>query len=469
MSISPVPRLLAASLVALLTAASSWAQTTYTWTGDAPTNAWSEAQNWSVTSGSGSPPPPSDLTNTLLVLAGNTQTTNVLDQNLSANRLTFDANAGSFVVGGGSTLTLGTGGIAINSNNNQTMTANLAAGATTSWLNNGTGVFTAAGTVDTGGFQITVGGAGNSVYGGAISGTGGLTKNGNGTVTLTGNNTFTGVSNVLSGALVVGPGGSISSTEDTSAIGVVGSGTFSVAAGGSVSTTVIALGTGRVEGTGSLTAVSLGALEGNGDPGGIIRGGVNGVGTLTVTDLIFGTGATQSFRITSAGTPAGVNTGGSSGGSPGNPANNNYLNVTGLLIPYSLLNNGPDEFDTFRFIIDGTGATFSPGQSYSYQVGQFDLNLLGLLLGDVTIGAGAGEQAQFSTVGLANVSNFSWTLTAEGVAYLNFTVSPVPEPTTVLALAAGALGVGQLVRRRYRRATQTSKPLTLNAPTGMRA
>ena len=152
------PRILATSLVALLTAASSVAQTTYTWTGGGPTNAWSETLNWSVTSGSGNPPPPSDLTNTFLVMAGNTQTTNVLDQNLSANRLTFDANAGSFVVGGGSTLTLGTGGIAINNNNNQTVNANLAAGSATGWLNNGTGVFTVNGTVNTGGFQITVGG-----------------------------------------------------------------------------------------------------------------------------------------------------------------------------------------------------------------------------------------------------------------------------------------------------------------------
>jgi hypothetical protein len=218
-----------------------------------------------------------------------------------------------------------------------------------------------------------------------------------------------------------------------------------------------------------LNIVSLGTLDGNGDAGGIIRGGVNGIGTLTVSDLVFGTGATQSFRITTAGTPAGLNTGGSSGGSPGNPLNNNYLHVTGSLIPYSLIQGGPDEFNTFRFIIDGTGTTFEPGQSYSYQVGQVDFNLIGILLGDVTIGAGAGEQSQFSTVGLANASNFSWTLTAEGVAYLNFTVSPVPEPTTVLALAAGALGLGKLARRRYRRATQTSKPLTLNAPTGMRA
>ena len=208
--------------------------------------------------------------------------------------------------------------------------------------------------------------------------------------------------------------------------------------------------------------MSLGTLDGNGDPGGIIRGGVNGVGRLTVSDLVFGTGATQSFRIMSAGTPAGLNTGGSSGGSAGNPLNNNYLHVTGSLIPYSLFNGGPDEFNTFRFIIDGTGTTFAQGQSYSYQVGQIDFNLIGILLGDITIGAGAGEQAQFSTVGLANASDFSWTLTTEGDVFLNFTVSPVPEPTMVLALAAGALGLGKLVRQphssRARRTLESLPP-----------
>jgi len=445
MSTSPALRILAASLVTLLTAGSSLAQTTYTWTGAGATNVWSDALNWSVTSGTGTPPPPSDLDNTLLVLTGNTRTTNVLDQNLSANMLTFDANAGSFAVGGGSTLTLGNGGIVNLGNNNQTVNANLAAGAAASWVNNGAGILTVNGAVNLGTLQVSVGGTGSSVYIGAISGTGGLTKVGGGTVTLTGNNTFTGQTNVLAGTLSVGSGGTIAGS---SGVGVVGTGTLSIASGGSVAATVVVFGANsRIEGTGTADIVSLGAIGGNGDPVGVIRGGINGVGTLTVGDLVFGTGATQSFRITTAGTPAAVNTGGSSGGTPGNPANNNNLHVTGSLIPYSLFNGGPDEFNTFRFIVDGTGAAFTPGQSYSYRVGQVDTNILGLVVGDVTIGTGAGEQAQFSTIGLA-ASDFSWTLTAGGAAYLNFTVAPVPEPTTVLALAVGAFALCELLRRR---------------------
>jgi len=458
MSRLPAPRILAASFVALLfTALPGLAQTTYTWTGASPTNSWSEPLNWSVTAGTGNPPPPSDLDNTLLVLTGNAQATNVLDQNLSANRLTFDANAAAFTVGGSSTLTIGTGGIAIDSNNNQTLNATLAAGSATGWVNNGTGVFTVNGAVNTGAFQVSVGGAGNSVYSGAITGTAGLNKLGNGTVTLLGNNTLTGQSNVLSGVLEVGAGGTLSGPPETASVGVVGTGTLSIASAGSVSTPVVVLGaSARIEGTGTANIVSLGAIDGNGEAAGNISGGVNGVGTLTVSDLIFGTGATQRIRITSAGTPAAVNTGGSSGGSSGNPANNNYLRVTGSLYTNSLLFGAPEEFETYRFVIDGTGTAFSPGESYSYGVGQVDFNLLGVLLGDVTIGAGLGGQAQFSTIGLANASDFSWTLTQEGTVFLNFTVSPVSEPATVLVLAAGALGLGNLARRRLRRAIPIS-------------
>src|SRR5581483_8599361 len=100
-------------------AAAAPGQTTYTWNGGGADANWSTAANWTAT-GPGTPPPASDLTNTLIILTGATRLTNTLDYNLSANSLTFDAAAGAFTVNGTNTLTLGTGGITVASNNNQT-------------------------------------------------------------------------------------------------------------------------------------------------------------------------------------------------------------------------------------------------------------------------------------------------------------------------------------------------------------
>ncbi len=180
-------------------AAAAPGQTTYTWNGGGADANWSTAANWTAT-GPGTPPPASDLTNTLLILTGATRLTNTLDYNLSANSLTFDAAAGAFTVNGTNTLTLGTGGITVASNNNQTVAAPLALGAPQSWLNNGTGTFAVSGTVDLGTNTLTVGGTGAVTISGVVS-NGGLTKTGANTLTLSGANTYAGVTTISGGVL----------------------------------------------------------------------------------------------------------------------------------------------------------------------------------------------------------------------------------------------------------------------------
>src|SRR5438045_3813262 len=108
-------------LVLILTAAPARAQTTtYTWTGGDTDDFWFSALNWSAV-GPGSPPPLSNISNTVVVLSGTTRTTNTLDYSFSSNSLTFAASAGAFVVGfptgDPQTLTLGSGGLTVASGN----------------------------------------------------------------------------------------------------------------------------------------------------------------------------------------------------------------------------------------------------------------------------------------------------------------------------------------------------------------
>src|SRR4051794_32052766 len=116
-----------AAITALfLSAAPASAQVAYTWTGLGSDANWSTAGNWNSSSpGTNPPPPASDLNNTFLLLTGNTQLTNTLNYNLSANTLSFDFAAGPFIVNGlgANTLTIGSGGIGVSSNNDQTINA----------------------------------------------------------------------------------------------------------------------------------------------------------------------------------------------------------------------------------------------------------------------------------------------------------------------------------------------------------
>jgi autotransporter-associated beta strand protein len=238
-----------------------------------------------------------------------------------------------------------------------------------------------------------------------------LVKIGTGTQILSGNNTYTAGTTVNGGTLLVNGQSGTNSGTGTGPVAVNNGGTFG--------------GTGRAGG-----AVTV-------NNGGTIRGGdATAVGTLTIGGLLtFTTGARQEFRITDEGTPAAPSTGGSSLGTIPNPTNNNFINLFGGFNPTG-------DTSTYQFVIDGTGSTFNPIESYSYQValsnGQ-DVSFINLT-----------SQSQFTTVGFDG-SPFVFSLTGNslGAVYLN--IAPVPEPATVLALAAGALGAGTYLRRRLRR------------------
>lgn len=255
---------------------------------------------------------------------------------------------------------------------------------------------------------------------GAISGTNlntDLIKTGNGVLELNGNNTYRGNTIVNGGTLLV--------TGQLGANGAGnGTGSVFVHSGGTLG------GTGTIfqEGTNFVRIASGGTFQG---------GDGTGAGTLTITGtnpaaaLSLGATATLAVKIVSAGTAGvGPSTGGSSN-SLTNPTNHSFVS--------SNVGIAADDTTQLRFTIDGTGVAFQLGQTYSYKVAQFTI-------GQDLTGVNIMNTAQFTFIGFS-ANNISVTGGANGQVYLNFT--PVPEPASVLGIAAGVMGLGVVVRRRY--------------------
>jgi autotransporter-associated beta strand protein len=255
----------------------------------------------------------------------------------------------------------------------------------------------------------------NATITGLLTGTSTLSKLGTGRLTL-GNaaNTFNGIANVNNGTLLV----------NGSLPGATGGVNVNVNNGGTLA------GTGTVGTVGALRSVvvSGGGTLAGGDPEANI--GID-PGTLTVRgNITVNAGGNFQVRLTTALVSNGTN--GSSSGGGADPTNNSYLMMTETGTVFTLNGN---------IVIDGTGLTFSPNQPYSYLVAQLPTGAPAVNITD---------PSRFQTVGFVDTPENMALITDSGFVYLNF--SPVPEPGTVLGLAAGALGLGGYVRRRLRRA-----------------
>ena len=166
--------------------------------GSGSSSNWSDAANWQ----NGVPNPAS-----MAVFDGTARTNTTNDiPNATFAGLRFNNGAGAFTLSGGS-VTL-TGGVQNFSPNLQTINLPIimSGGSQAIVAQGGPIVTTALGTINNGGNLLSVSGAANATFGGAISGSGGLTVAGPGSVTLTSSlNSYSGNTRIAGGTLLVGP------------------------------------------------------------------------------------------------------------------------------------------------------------------------------------------------------------------------------------------------------------------------
>jgi hypothetical protein len=130
-----------------------WPAPAQTWNGGGADNNWSTSQNWSPLGA-----PANDGTANL-IMAGAIRLTSNIDTPWSINTLTFNNSAGAFTIGG-STLTIGAGGITNQSGSTQTLNVPVVLGADQAWS---TGL-SVNGPINTNGHALTITGSGGGLF-----------------------------------------------------------------------------------------------------------------------------------------------------------------------------------------------------------------------------------------------------------------------------------------------------------------
>ena len=197
-----------------------------------PTNTWVGSSSTSIGIRAAwglSPPNPVPSDKYVLfsgTSAGNGRAVSV-DTNANLRGLFFKATGSGtlgFTFSGGSTLTLGRGGLTNYDTSRQTVTAPITLGTSQYWNVGPGGVTVASVNTGTAGFVLEIDGSGTARITGTISGAGGIAASGR-RLELTGSNSFTGGTWVHAGTLVAGHASAVRGSRVTVARG----GTFAVA------------------------------------------------------------------------------------------------------------------------------------------------------------------------------------------------------------------------------------------------
>lgn len=258
------------------------------------------------------------------------------------------------------------------------------------------------------GGSFTVGGAGNTTVNSAVNlGTGGFTKTGSGTAVLAGTNTYSGTTTVSGGTLLINANSS----------GV--SGAVTVGNGATLG------GVGTLGG--AITVSSGGTLQAD--------NGAN-PGVFTVSGVTIASGGKLAAVIGSDGTNSELAVG----------ASTLELSTGSILKFTSISGFSHTQAATYTLASFAEGSLKLDGETKSN----------GYTFGSYTHGTGATGPVTIdasAVSGLTAGNSFSLTMDG-GNLVLSFSPVPVPEPATVLGIAAAALGAGGFVRRKFRKGSE---------------
>ena len=303
----------------------------------------------------------------------------------------------------GHSLTIGTGGITMNSGAGAaSLNAPITLGGAESWANNSANTLTVGSStspITTGGNLLTFNGSGATVVSGAINGASGVTQSGTGITTLAGNNGFTGTVTVSSGTLALSGNNSGRGQQGTSGLTVVNNGgtlQLQATSGNTLNGYSLAL-SGETFGNSPLTLNSGATVRLLSNSNVTFDGGnsLGGLGNASVTFFVGNNGSGSNNTIGFA--PNGFST------------SNTTINVTGA--NGDLLALGP---------ITNTAAnttTFNPTTGSISIGGLFASAATTYVLGGTSTGnvvQGEIDQGS-STIGITKNSASTWTLAGNNI------------------------------------------------------